>query len=57
MNPTFHWGNSEETHSLNMRILGNPYNGTLAQYVCIPVDRYVPVDPAMLAVAHGFWTT
>jgi NADPH:quinone reductase-like Zn-dependent oxidoreductase len=39
MNPNVNWGDNPAFQSLNYTILGMPTNGTLAEYLAIPVHR------------------
>lgn len=39
INPAINWGSSQLAQSKNFEILGMPRNGTLAEYVSVPVDR------------------
>jgi zinc-binding alcohol dehydrogenase/oxidoreductase len=39
INPNINWGNKPEVQSSDYRILGMPDNGTLAEYIVVPVDR------------------
>lgn len=39
LNPNQHWGESQRHQSKDYRILGMPSDGTLAEYIAIPVDR------------------
>lgn len=39
INPTIDWGNNEDFQNKNFKILGLPYNGTLAEYVSIPAKN------------------
>ncbi len=39
INPNIHWGDNPKFQSFNYTILGMPTHGTLAEYVCVPVDR------------------
>lgn len=39
INPALHWGDDQKVQSKNFKILGMPDNGTLAEFVKIPVDR------------------
>lgn len=39
INPAINWGSSQLAQSKNFEILGMPRNGTLAEFVAIPVDR------------------
>lgn len=41
INPNVNWGNNPLFQSLNYTILGMPTNGTLAEYVAVPVHRLV----------------
>lgn len=49
LNPNRNWGASERAQAADYHILGMPTQGTLAQYVCVPVDRLHPL-PAHLEV-------
>lgn len=39
INPAINWGLNQRAQSKDFQILGMPRNGTLAEYVVIPVDR------------------
>jgi len=39
MNPALHWGDDQKVQSKDFKILGMPDNGTLAEFVTIPLDR------------------
>jgi NADPH:quinone reductase-like Zn-dependent oxidoreductase len=39
INPAINWGSSQLAQSKNFEILGMPRNGTLAEYVAVPMDR------------------
>ncbi|MEQ9374805.1 MAG: zinc-binding dehydrogenase [Imperialibacter sp.] len=39
INPNINWGSNPEVQSAQYRILGMPDNGTLSEYVVVPVDR------------------
>lgn len=39
INPGMHWGNHPDYHSKDFQILGLPQNGTLAEYVVVPVTN------------------
>ena len=39
INPAFAWGNDPKAQSRDFKILGMPDNGTLAEFVKVPVDR------------------
>lgn len=39
INPAMYWGSDQRAQSKDFKILGMPRNGTLAEYVTIPVDR------------------
>jgi zinc-binding alcohol dehydrogenase/oxidoreductase len=41
INPAINWGDSQLAQGKNFEILGIPRNGTLAEYVSVPVDRLV----------------
>ena len=41
INPNINWGTNPDIQSTDYRILGMPDNGTLAEYVVVPVDRLV----------------
>jgi NADPH:quinone reductase-like Zn-dependent oxidoreductase len=52
INPALYWGDDESVYSDRFEILGNPTNGTLAEYIVIPVD-YVHEKPAHLALKES----
>ncbi|WP_194974537.1 quinone oxidoreductase family protein [Aquiflexum lacus] len=39
INPAMNWGDDQRVQSKDFKILGMPDNGTLAEYVKVPVDR------------------
>ncbi len=39
INPNIHWGENDGAQGASYAILGMPSQGTLAEYVCVPVDR------------------
>lgn len=39
INPALFWGSNQDAQSRDFQILGMPRNGTLAEYLAIPVDR------------------
>ena len=39
INPNIDWGDNPAHQSADYRILGNPTDGTLAEYLAVPVDR------------------
>lgn len=41
INPNINWGSNPDIQSKDYRILGMPDNGTLAEYMVVPVDRLV----------------
>jgi NADPH:quinone reductase-like Zn-dependent oxidoreductase len=41
INPAINWGDNQAAQGKNFEILGMPRNGTLAEYVAVPVDRLV----------------
>lgn len=43
LNPNVGWGDNLAYPDYNYTILGMPTNGTLAEYVCLPAHRAVPV--------------
>jgi zinc-binding alcohol dehydrogenase/oxidoreductase len=42
INPNIDWGDNLTVQSRNYNILGMPSNGTLAEYVCVKMDRLHP---------------
>jgi NADPH:quinone reductase-like Zn-dependent oxidoreductase len=48
VNPNINWGPSERVQAPDYHILGMPTQGTLAQYLCVSVDRLHPL-PAHLS--------
>jgi NADPH:quinone reductase-like Zn-dependent oxidoreductase len=48
INPNQNWGENPEYQSERYTILGMPTDGTLAEYVCVPIDR-LHVKPAHLS--------
>lgn len=47
INPSFNWGNSENYQGPDFEILGLPRNGTMAEYVSVPLE-YVHDQPIHL---------
>lgn len=41
INPNINWGVDPQVQSANYQILGMPQNGTLAEYMKVPVDRLI----------------
>lgn len=39
INPAMYWGTDQRAQSKDFKILGMPRNGTLAEFIAIPVDR------------------
>lgn len=39
INPAMYWGSDQRAQSKDFKILGMPRNGTLAEFIAIPVDR------------------
>lgn len=52
INPNQNWGDHPEYQSERYTILGMPSDGTLAEYVCVPVDRLHP-KPQSLSVEEA----
>jgi zinc-binding alcohol dehydrogenase/oxidoreductase len=52
INPSLHWGNDERLFSEHYEILGNPTNGTFAEYIVIPTE-YVFSKPAHLSLREA----
>jgi zinc-binding alcohol dehydrogenase/oxidoreductase len=52
INPSFNWGADEACQGDQFEILGLPQNGTLAEYVAVPVD-YLHLKPAHLSMAQA----
>jgi len=48
INPNISWGDDPDCQSTDYRILGMPADGTLAEYITVPVDRLV-AKPAHLS--------
>jgi zinc-binding alcohol dehydrogenase/oxidoreductase len=42
INPSFDWGHSEKAQEPRFTILGLPHDGTLAQYIHVPLAQVVP---------------
>lgn len=42
IHPSLHWGNNPRAQGKDFRILGMPDNGTLAEYVVVPVNNLFP---------------
>lgn len=45
INPSFDWGHHEVAQEPRFTILGLPHNGTLAEYICVPVSQLAPKPP------------
>lgn len=41
INPAIDWGNKQTHHSEKFQILGLPSQGTMAEYVCVPVENII----------------
>ncbi len=52
INPGFYWGNEEGFQSSSFEILGMPSNGTLAEYVAVPVE-YIHEQPFHLTAEQA----
>ena len=39
INPALHWGPREDTQGPDFEILGNPRDGTFAEYTCVPAEN------------------
>lgn len=52
INPSLHWGNDETVFSDRYEILGNPTNGTFAEYITIP-ETYVHEKPPHLTLKQA----
>ncbi len=52
INPNINWGDNPNCQGANYQVLGMPTDGTLAEYIIIPVDRLVP-KPRHLAAAEA----
>lgn len=52
INPNVNWGDNPKFQSFNYSILGMPTNGTLAEYVCVPVDR-LHEKPSYLSIEEA----
>jgi NADPH:quinone reductase-like Zn-dependent oxidoreductase len=52
INPSLYWGDNENVYSDQYEILGNPTNGTFAEYITIPVD-YVYEKPLHLSLKQA----
>ncbi|TAE75444.1 MAG: alcohol dehydrogenase [Bacteroidetes bacterium] len=52
INPNVNWGDNPAFQSLNYTILGMPTNGTLAEYVCVPINR-LHKKPAHLSIEEA----
>jgi NADPH:quinone reductase-like Zn-dependent oxidoreductase len=48
VNPNINWGDDPDSQSPTYQVLGMPTNGTLAEYITVPVDRLVE-KPAHLS--------
>jgi zinc-binding alcohol dehydrogenase/oxidoreductase len=42
INPGLNWGGNNDYHAPNFQILGLPSQGTLAEYVCVPIESIWP---------------
>lgn len=52
INPSLYWGPNEKMYSDDYQILGNPTNGTFAQYIVLP-QEYVYEKPAHLTAKEA----
>jgi NADPH:quinone reductase-like Zn-dependent oxidoreductase len=52
INPSLNWGDDERLFSEHYEILGNPTNGTFAEYIVIPAE-YVFSKPAHLSLREA----
>jgi NADPH:quinone reductase-like Zn-dependent oxidoreductase len=52
INPSLHWGQNENIFSEVYEILGNPTNGTFAEYISIPAE-YVAEKPVHLTLKQA----
>ena len=52
IDPMFGWGDSPHVWAANASILGMPYDGTFAQYVCVPKGNVYP-KPAHLSIEEA----
>ncbi len=52
INPNVSWGDNPDVQSLDYSILGMPTDGTLGEYIKVPVDRLVP-KPDHLSYAEA----
>ena len=52
INPNLGWGNDPQCQAPDYQVLGMPVDGTLAEYITIPVDRLVE-KPAHLSYSDG----
>jgi NADPH:quinone reductase-like Zn-dependent oxidoreductase len=50
INPSMNWGDSEKAQSKAYHILGLPTDGTLAQYVAVPLENLHPIPKHMTTV-------
>jgi zinc-binding alcohol dehydrogenase/oxidoreductase len=42
INPGIGWGNNRDYHASSFNILGQPTQGTLAEFVCVPIENVWP---------------
>lgn len=52
INPSLYWGLNEKMYGNDYQILGNPTNGTFAEYIAIPVE-YVHEKPVHLSLKEA----
>ncbi|MDQ3278088.1 MAG: zinc-binding dehydrogenase [Bacteroidota bacterium] len=52
INPALYWGNGEKVYAETFQILGNPTNGTFAEWITIPVD-YISEKPPHLSLKEA----
>ncbi|MBI3762385.1 MAG: zinc-binding dehydrogenase [Chloroflexi bacterium] len=45
INPSFDWGEREEAYSSQFTILGNPRDGTFAEFIVVPAENVFPKPP------------
>lgn len=45
INPTLHWGDNPLAQDKHFSVLGMPHQGTLAEYICVPVQNVFEAPP------------
>jgi hypothetical protein len=57
INPSFDWGHSEKAQEPRFTILGLPHDGTLAQYIRVPVVQVAPKPTHLASMAEAITLT